>query len=235
MKIFVSYSFRPENQWIETHVIPLIRCFGHESVTGQILDAGTVTQEVLDLIKTCRRVICFVTRAKPRFDSRGAVIGYDPPDWVRDELIMARGTEREAIEFRELGVEYGGAAEFHAWHAFDRDSLADLMVRLAEVLNKWPVGPLLLRLAVPDALRGELDLAAIAGTLKARCRAFDESGMQVRAEDLQVRVRDDQLTVPFWIKTDPNLSIEIEVDLGARHLACRGISPVVRYARLQVV
>ena len=48
-------------------------------------------------------------------------------------------------------------------------------------------------------------------------------------------MRDGQLVVPFWIKPDPNMSIEIEVTLGARRLASRGISPAVREARLSAV
>jgi len=32
---FVSYSFRDENHWIESHVIPIVRSFGHEAVTAR--------------------------------------------------------------------------------------------------------------------------------------------------------------------------------------------------------
>lgn len=235
MKIFVSYSFRAENQWVETYVIPLIACFGHEAVTGRVLDAGSLDDEVRKKIRQCRRVVCFVTRAKPNYDQTGAIESYAPPDWVRDELMLARGADRDAIEFRETGVSYGGASPFRAYVEFDRDQLPKLLLDLAVRLAEWPVGPLQLRLSVPDQFRAEVAQAANASTLRARCVALDETGTERSAEDLKVHVRDGQLLVPFWVKADPNLSIEIEITLGARRLVCRGISPAVRDALLSVV
>lgn len=235
MKIFVSYSFRNETDWVDDLVIPLIECFGHEVLTGRVLDAGPLDEEVKNKIRQCRRVLCFVTRAEPRYDQSGAIASYDPPDWVRDELMMARGSDRDAIEFRETGVKYGGASPFHAYWEFDRDHLPKLLLDLAVRVAEWPVGPLQLRLAVPDQFRAEVEQAANARTLKARCAAFDDTGTERSVEELSVHVRDGQLVVPFWIKPDPNMSIEIEVTLGARRLACRGISPAVREARLSAV
>lgn len=235
MKIFVSYSFRAENEWIEEYVIPLIRSFGHEPKTGRILDAGPLDQEVKTAIGQCRRVLCFVTRAQARYDSAGNIIGYDPPDWVRDELMIARGAGKDAIEFREKGVIYGGAAPFHAYCDFDRNDLSRLMVDVATRLAEWPVGPLQLRLTVPDQFKDEVQHNANANRLKARCIAIDSTGAERSAEDLKVHVRDGQLIVPFWIKPDPDISIEIEIALGSGTLACRGISPAVREARLQLV
>ena len=235
MRIFVSYSFRDENHWIESHVIPIVRSFGHEAVTGKVLEGLPIPEEVKRLISGCRRVLCFTTRGAARFGQNGAIVGYEPPDWVRDELVLARGNAREAIEFRESGVVYGGTSPFYAWHEFDRSHLADLLVDLAKVLAEWPVGPLQLRLAVPPALQGDIERATNAHTLTARCLALDDAGIEVSADQLKVRLWDGQLTVPFWVKPDPKLSIEIEINWGGQQLVCRGISPTVREARLQLV
>lgn len=232
MNIFVSYSFRAENDWIERYVIPLIECFGHEVQTGKILDSGGLDEEIKRKIKQCQRVLCFTTRAKPNYDMQGVVTDYQPPDWVRDELMMSRGGEQNAIEFREQGVNYGGAAVLRPYVLFDREQIPQLLVDLARRVSEWPVGPLQLKLSVPDALRSDFEQAANARTLRARCEAIDLYGGASRKEELDVYMRDGQLIVPFWIKPDPNLSIEIEVNLGARRLAARGISPSVREARL---
>src|SRR3954471_23986281 len=147
MKVFVSYSFRPENAWVTDYVIPLIGHFGHEVVTGQILDAGALDDEVKKKIRQSRRVICFVTRAAPRYDPGATTpTSYDPPDWVRDELMIARGADRLVNEYRESLVVYGGAAPFHAYRPFDRARIPELLVDLAAVVSSWPVGPLQLRL-----------------------------------------------------------------------------------------
>ena len=235
MKIFVSYSFRPENSWVDDYVIPLFRCFGHEVLTGRILDAGPLDEEVRSKISQCRRVVCFVTRAKPQYDQTGATVSYAPPDWVRDELMIARGAGMDAIEFREIGVAYGGAAPFRAYCEFDREQLPKLLKDFAMRLAEWPVGPLQLRLAFPDEFLKEVTQAANAATLRAQCKAIDDEGTVRKSEDLAVYLRDGQLVVPFWIKPDSDLSIEIEVTLGARRLACRGLSPAVREARLSTV
>jgi hypothetical protein len=173
MRIFVSYSFRKETKWVDDFVIPLIQCFGHEPVTGRILDGAAIPEEVRALILSSTRVFCFVTRGEPKYNKTGDVVSYDPPDWVRDELMQARGAARLAIEFRENGVEYGGAAPFSAWHPFDSAELPALLLRVAQLLNKWPVVPLQLRLIVPENLQRTFDNYVAAGELRAKCTARD--------------------------------------------------------------
>ncbi len=235
MKIFVSFSFRPENDFVEERIIPLIECFGHEPVTGRILDSGPLDEEVRNKIRQCRRVLCFATRARERYDQEGRIVSYEPPDWVRDELMMARGAGRNAIEFRESGVGYGGAAPGRPYVDFDRADIADLLVKIAERISKWPVGPLQLKLAVPEEFSEQVKAATNAARLTARCSALDWTGTETHTEELKVHLQDGRLIVPFWIKPDPNITIEIEIDVGAQRLACRGISPTIRVASLDAI
>jgi hypothetical protein len=107
-----------------------------------------------------------------------------------------------------------------------------MSISIAERLAEWPVGPLQLRLSVPEALRPTIQAAAHAHTLRASCRAFDEEGTERNAQELEVRLRDGQLIVLFWIKPDPGLSIDIELAIGPTVLTCQGISPIVRDAPL---
>lgn len=65
-------------------------------------------------------------------------------------------------------------APFHAYCECDRDHLPKLLLDLAAGVAEWPVGPLQLRLAVPDQFRAEIEQAANASTLKARCATFDD-------------------------------------------------------------
>jgi hypothetical protein len=197
-----------------------------------VLDGHGLEEEVKKKIRQCQRVLCFATRAKPNRDEKGNVVDYQPPDWVRDELMMSRGGELIAIEFREKDVSYGGASVLRPYVVFDREQLPQLLLDIAQRVSEWPVGPLQLKLSVPEGLRAEVEQAANARTLRARCVALDLFGTAGRTDDLEVYVRDGQLIVPFWIKPDPDISIEIELNVGARRLAARGISPAVREARL---
>lgn len=233
MRIFVSYSFKPENSWIQQLVVPLIRCFGHEPVTGLTLDAGTLDEEVKRKMRSSKRVICFTTRAAPRYDENGAITGYDAPQWVEDELMLAHGMDRPVIEFRESNVIRAGASNLHPYTAFERNRLATLLLDLAERVKEWPIGPLNLRLEVPDAIRAAVEQAANAGSLMARI-TVDEDG-QAASEELKVRVQNSQLVIPFWLKPNPNQSIDIEIVFGAQTLVRRGISPSVRDARLELL
>lgn len=235
MRIFVSYSFREENRWVQDYVLPLISCFGHKALTGEILQGEPIPQEVRGLIQQANRVLCFTTRASPIYGPQGEVTGYAPPGWVRDELMLARGASKEAIEFREAGVTYDGAAPFSAWHAFDRDQLPALLLRLAEVLRGWPVGPLMLRLRVPPQLAEEFDTRVQAAGPMAECTAREEDGTVFLSERLPVRKVDDRYVVPFWIKPDPNLSIEIDISHGTHQLVCRDVSPAICIAELRKV
>ena len=217
MKIFVSYSFRPETRWVDDYVIPLIRYFGHEPITGRVLDGGAIPDEVRRLIKSAKRVLCFVTRAKPNQREDGLVTSFAPPDWVRDELMMSRGADKTAIEFREKGVEYGGAAPFSAFHTFDPAELPALLLELAGILNDWPVGRIVL-LTVPQALQDDFGAGVDAGTLQAKCTARDSDDNVVSSEMALVRRRQpDQFVIPIMIKPDPNLAIEIDIAFGPRN------------------
>lgn len=235
MKVFVSYSFRPENAWVSDYIVPLVGHFGHDPVTGQLLDSGPLDEEVKRKMRQCRRVISFVTRAQPRYDP-GATTpsSYEPPDWVRDEIMMARGDDRLVTEYRESLVTYGGVAPFHAYRTFDRTRIPELLVDIAAVVSSWPVGPIQLRLSFPEAIRQEVTDAANAGTLEALCTAL-EDGQEVGSETLKVHLFDGKLIALFWIKPKPTYSIDIVVRFGARNLAGRGISPVVREASLSAV
>jgi hypothetical protein len=235
MKIFVSYSFRPENAWVEDYVIPLVRHFGHDVLTGRLLDGGALDDEVRRKIRQCRRVLCFATRATPRFAAGGAVPGsYEPPVWVHDELSMARASDLEAVEYRETLVTYGGAADLHPYRSFDRDKLPDLLLDVAELVSSWPVGPIQIRLSFPDAIQPQMLAAANAGTLQAECTAV-EDGQEVNVETVRVHRQGDQLVALFWVKPKPTYSIDVRVQFGAQSLARRGISPVVAEASLSVV
>ena len=189
MKIFVSYSFRQETKWVDDYIIPLIRCFGHEPLTGRILEEAAIPDEVRRLIRSARRVLCFITRGKPIYGENDAITGYSPPDWVRDELMLGRGADKIAIEFRENGVDYGGAAHFSAWHVFDRAELPALLLRLAELLKDWPVGPLQLRLRVPPELHDDFDVGVYKGTLRAKCTALDGDGNGVHRRPARAQAR----------------------------------------------
>jgi hypothetical protein len=234
VKVFVSYSFRQENGWIKDYVIPLIRCFGHEAVTGDVLGGAPLPDEVHKLIRTCRRAMCFMTQHQKVTASDGSIT-YAPPDWVRDEMTVARTTGLETIEFRERLVTYEGAASFVAFNEFDRQELPKLLLRVAEHLKRWPVGPLQLRLRVQPELLSEFSQGVVSGGFEAICAARDGSGTVVYSEKLPVRIWDGQFVVPFWIKPDPDVVIDLEIKYGPRKLVCQGVSPTICIADLRSV
>jgi hypothetical protein len=142
--------------------------------------------------------------------------------------------KKNAIEFREKGVDYGGAAIFSAWHPFDREELPALLLELAKLLKDWPVAALQLRLDVPPDVQKKFDDWFYTGRLRATCVALDTDANEILREDVLVRRIHGQFVVPFWVKPDPDLSIDIEIFYDpAYRLACKGILPAVCVAPLR--
>ncbi len=150
--------------------------------------------------------------------------------------MIARARDREAVEFRESGVEYAGAAGFSAWREFDRDKLPAALLRLAEVVSQWPVAPLTLRLSLPAALHAEFEAAFDAGLVEVECVAEDAEGNEVLREPApKVRALDGDFLVNVWLKADPNLAVSLKIRADARRLVAKGVSPSVCTVPLRAV
>lgn len=156
-KIFLSYSFRPENEQVVRQVDRLIRSHGLLPVTGDVLGGGELTPEVQALIAQSDALISLFTRDKK--------IGgnWIPTKWVRKELRSARKREQPAIAMVETGVKIGGENEYIS---FNRAAPCEAMIKLSQTIGRWKesVGRSLEIRLLPEAA------ARMASGDNARCR-----------------------------------------------------------------
>ncbi|MGF1469112.1 MAG: toll/interleukin-1 receptor domain-containing protein [Sandaracinaceae bacterium] len=133
-RVFLSYSFRPEDrdpaQWVRT----VIESHGMRPVTGDVLGGEQLSDKVKKRIEAADAFVGIWTRRDP--------LGGDPEtfttsDWLRDETVYARSKDKPTIVLLESGVSVVGMGEGHERIPFDRSAPLPAILRLARTLASW--------------------------------------------------------------------------------------------------
>lgn len=135
MRIFIGYGYNQRDRWVETYAIPLIEAFGCEVLHGREVYGGTVTEQVLQLIRRSDAMAGFTTR---RDDNGGGTYSSHP--WVLKELNAAYRNDPPIpfVEVREEGVDVSGEdfakADYQRIEYREEDRAACLL-RLAQAVR----------------------------------------------------------------------------------------------------
>jgi hypothetical protein len=134
MRIFISYSFRPRDRWIEELVFPLVTAFEATPVHGKDIQGEKLTDEVKARIERCDALMAFVTR---RGDQ--AIDGkYPSHRWVTDELAFAIGADKAVVEIREGDIDpQDGIGGDRVRINYDETNRVDLVLQLTNTLARW--------------------------------------------------------------------------------------------------
>lgn len=132
-KIFLSYSFRPENDQVVRQIDRLIRSHGLLPVTGEVLGGEELTPEVQALIAGSDALISLLTRDR-KIENKESWVA---TDWVRDELKSARNRNQSAIAVVESGVETKGMFAENEYIPFDRNAPCETMIKLSQTIGRW--------------------------------------------------------------------------------------------------
>lgn len=147
MKVFVSFGYNERDRWVNDLVIPIVRAFGHETLTGEDLAGQPIEAGVAARIDQSHALIAFVTR---RGDPANGI--WPTHRWVTDELAYALGRDILILEVREVGVDPQGGLPGHRQHLNYDETKRDVFLKdLAAALGNWPGGQVRLQL-VGDAL-----------------------------------------------------------------------------------
>jgi hypothetical protein len=134
MKLFVGYHFGAEDEWVHELVLPLVRAFGFEAVTGEEVYGGRITDEVISRIRASQGLIGFVTRrGKTNEASR----------WVTDELAVAVASNGvQVLEVREVGLDDQLGVGGDRQHIdYDPAKPERCLVDIAAALGDWARTP----------------------------------------------------------------------------------------------
>ena len=162
LKVFLAFSFRPQDEDFVRRVEALLESHGVQVVTGEVLGGQVLTPAVKKRINESDAVVALLTRRDKLVSGR-----WSTHDWVRDELSHARTKKKPAIAVVDVAVDVGGVYQEHERVDFDpkRESLA--LLKLSQTVGEWKhqFGSLVKVRILPDALGQRV--AAIGG--KAKC------------------------------------------------------------------
>jgi hypothetical protein len=153
MRVFLAFSFRPEDKDLVGQVGRLLASQHITTMTGEGLGGEQLTPAVQDRIDKCDALVGLATRR----DQKQAG-GYTTHQWVLDEIGYARGQKKRAIAVVENGVDVGGMYQPHEYIALDMAQPLTALLHLSETLGLWrrEVGRTLKVQILPPALAAKL-------------------------------------------------------------------------------
>ena len=204
-KIFLSYSYRDENEQLADDIDRLIRSHGLLPVTGKVLGGAGLTPQVQRLIANSDALVAVLTRDTkiPRKDAWRA------PPWVETEYVAARARGQRAIALVEDGVKVDGLYAENERIPFKRKELCPALVRLSENIGLWRADAgrsLMIRLLPEDAAK-----MATNKTSTCRFRLVPPIGPAGNWEVGSVRVQPGGVFLAIQnVKLDVAIDVEIE-------------------------
>jgi len=130
MKVFVGYGYNSNDKWINELVIPFIREFGCEVLTGEEMQGEDLTDGVISRIADSDVCIGFLTRRGKA--SKGV---FSTHSWVISELAVAVTKSIPFFEIREKGVDPQKGITGNR-QRYEFDDKAFLLMEIARFLNK---------------------------------------------------------------------------------------------------
>src|SRR6267142_3076489 len=134
--VFLSYSYRPQDQTLVTPIVELIvdvlESHIVRAVTGEALGGGTLTPTIMGRIDGSDALIALITPDEQRADGT-----YTPHVWVRDELNYARSRNKRAISMMQQTVTPDGAWQEHEYIKFDPANILPSLRRLVQTIGQW--------------------------------------------------------------------------------------------------
>jgi hypothetical protein len=165
MRIFVSFGYLPEESWVPELVIPLLEHLGITVIEGREIPGRPIDGEIRRRIASSDALMAFLLRRGKR---RSRDAGYETSDYVRQEIEIALGQEKECIQVVEKGVrQVAGFARQLQMLSYERKGRDELLAALVRHLRIWCAGEVKVRLG-PQSLVEAIESEVYAR--KAFCR-----------------------------------------------------------------
>ena len=185
IRVFIGYGYNPRDEWVETHVIPLVKAFGCNVMHGKAVYGGVLPHEILKLIQTSDALIGFTTRRDPDPANPGQ---FTTHPWVLQELTAALSQRPPIpwVEVREHGVVSPGGmiAALNAQRIDYREAeRADCLLGIALALERFAnaASVTTVRLA-PKAIVEQIQPFLDDPTCFCRCQVLRRGEVQLEAQ-----------------------------------------------------
>lgn len=131
-KVFLAFSFQPEDEDLVRRVEALLESHGVQVDTGEVLGGQALTAAVKKRIDQCDALVALLTR---RDKITGG--GWTTHPWVRDEINYARTKKKPSIAFMDLAVKDGGAYQEHERIDYDPKKEGLALLKLSQTVGEW--------------------------------------------------------------------------------------------------
>src|SRR5574338_1323678 len=131
MKIFLSYSFRPEDQELASKIRETLEDFDFKTETGKHLGGAELEDEIKKRIEDVGALVTLFTKRSH------AECNESTHDWVKWELQQARDKDKFAIVLIEDGVPLGGPEKSKEYIQFAREKFDATLLALMKKTMVW--------------------------------------------------------------------------------------------------
>lgn len=132
-KIFLAFSFRPENDQLVRDIDRVVRSHGLILVTGEVLGGDGLTAKIQTRIRESDALIALLTREE-KLEGQDA---WRSTGWVSTEYMSARGRGQRAIAITEAKVKLDGAYAENEHIRLERTAPCEAFIRLSETIGLW--------------------------------------------------------------------------------------------------
>lgn len=212
MNIFVAYGYNPRDQWIKEMVVPLIRAFGSDEVTGEETYEGpNIPANVLTKIRRSDALIGFTTKRATQDN-----VVWQTHQWVVMELAAAFTLNKRVVEVREMGVDpQGGLTQGLQRIDYDANARDKCLVEIVKAIGAWHQADTVKIQLLPEGvanndLRPLLDDPGLSCKYVIKSGNFEDSPVDARIQGIKGGLFIDAPSVP------KNALIQIKIRYGNR-------------------
>ena len=130
--VFLSCSFRPEDERLRKQTKSMIESHLLRVVEGDQLAGGQLTPAIHLAIEQSDALVAVVARRNP-----GPNGTFNTSQWVLDELQVARTLRKHTLALWDEGVPVAGMIESHERAVFAPDNTVDALLKLSHSLGRW--------------------------------------------------------------------------------------------------
>jgi hypothetical protein len=183
MTIFIGYGYNDRDKWVREMVYPIVRAFGAELVSGEVVHGQELTDGVLGELGRADAILAFLTR---RADDTGQLtMGTHP--WVLLEIGAAINARKAVIPVLEDGLPPQAITSTFQTVPYDPNNRDRCLVEIVTALGRLVSRRGAVLELLPEGSAAEIRLALRKPGFRAHFQVLDETS-GVEGELMEAKV-----------------------------------------------
>jgi hypothetical protein len=215
MRVFVAYGYTDGERWVEELVLPILDALDITRIDGREIRGKPIDAAVRTRIGSADALIGFLLRRHQNPDRSWAT-----SDYVRQEIEIALGQDKDVIQVVETGVPSpGGMLKGLQRLPYDASARDQFLVRLTAHFRDSVQGTVFVRLA-PGAL---VTAIAQSGPPQSCDYEITHEGSVERTSRVSIVPQGGGLYVKLT-GFRPGRHANLRIDAGGRRWSCEGVT-----------